>query len=91
LNQDAIMAALPALSEEARSIREIAQAMGLEISTRNDWIKIERSLTRTLRRLIRWGVVACERRQNTGSNRFWYNVYWRAGMMAPEQAIQEVV
>jgi hypothetical protein len=45
------MAALPGLAEEARSVREIAQAMGLEICTRNDWIKIERSLTRTLRRL----------------------------------------
>jgi hypothetical protein len=85
------MAVLPGRADEAWSLREIAQAMGLEIFTRTDWIRTERSLARVLRRLSRWGVVACDRRQSIDGTRFWYNVYWRAVVIVPEMAAQEKV
>jgi hypothetical protein len=85
------MAVLPGRAEEARSMREIAQAIGLKTRNHTDWIGTERSLARVLRRLAGWGVVACDRRQNTDGNRFWYNVYWRVRVTAPEQAAREEV
>jgi transcription initiation factor IIE alpha subunit len=85
------MAVLPGRAEKGRSMKEIAQAMGIEVCNRTDWIRTERSLARVLRRLSRWGIVACNRRQNTDGNRFWYNVYWKVRVTAPEQAAQEKV
>jgi hypothetical protein len=85
------MAVLPGRAEEARSLREIAQAMGLKACNHTDWIRTERSLARILRRLSRWGVVAYDRRQSIEGNRFWYNVYWRARAAAPEHAAQKRV
>jgi transcription initiation factor IIE alpha subunit len=85
------MAVLPGRAEEARSMREIAQAMGLGICNRTDWIRTERRLARILRRLSRWGIVACYRKQNTDGNRFWYNVYWRARVKAPGEAARKKV
>lgn len=85
------MAVLPCCAEEARSLREIAQAMGLEVCNYNDWIRTERRLARVLRRLSRWGIVVWDRRQKTDGNRFWYNVYWKASATAPGQAATEEV
>jgi hypothetical protein len=83
------MAVLPGRAEEAWSVREIAQAMGLEACNRTDWIRTERSLTRVLERLSKWGVVAYDRRQNKDGIRFWYNVYWKARVTASGQAARE--
>ena len=77
MNHEAILAALPDSKEEARSLKEIAEAMGLDIATYIDWIRVERRLSSSLRSLIRWGWVAYEQRQREDSHRFWYNAYWK--------------
>ena len=51
--------------------------MGLDISRYVDWIRAERRLSRSLRALARWGLVALERRQRDDGQRFWYNAYWK--------------
>jgi hypothetical protein len=58
-------------------MKEIAQAMELEISTYTDWVRAERKLAKSLRALIRWGWVAHDKRQNEKGHRFWYNAYWK--------------
>jgi len=77
MNHEAILAALPDSKEEARSLKEIAEAMGLDIATYIDWIRVERRLSSSLRSLIRWGWVAYEQRQREDGHRFWYNAYWK--------------
>lgn len=39
MNHDAILEALSASEEEAKSLKEIAQAMGLDISSYIDWVR----------------------------------------------------
>jgi transcription initiation factor IIE alpha subunit len=51
--------------------------MGLDITSYVDWVRAERRLIRALRALIKWGLVAYDRRQNEGEHRFWYNTYWK--------------
>ncbi len=80
MNHEMVLAALPNREKEARSMKEIAQEMGLEISTYADWIRAERSLSRTLRALIKWGWVARDRRQNEEGHKFWYNAYWKTAL-----------
>jgi predicted transcriptional regulator len=77
MNHEAILAALPDSKQEAKSLKEIAEAMGLDIATYIDWIRVERRLSSSLRSLIRWGWVACEQRQREDGHRFWYNAYWK--------------
>jgi hypothetical protein len=77
MNHEAILAALPDNKEEARSLKEIAEVMGLDIATYIDWIRVERRLSSSLRSLIRWGWVACEERQREDGHKFWYNAYWK--------------
>ena len=77
MNQEAILAALSASEEEAKSLKEIVQAMSLDISSYINWIRIERRLSSSLRALIRWGWVAHVRRQKEDGHRFWYNAYWK--------------
>ncbi len=74
------MAVLPDNKEEAKSLKEIAQAMGLEISTHTDWIRAERSLARVLRTLIKWGWVARDQRQSNEGQKFWHNAYWKTDL-----------
>ncbi|MGD0954753.1 MAG: hypothetical protein ABR985_20610 [Methanotrichaceae archaeon] len=63
MNHEEVLAVLPDSKDEAKSIKEIAQAMGLEISSYVDWVRAERRLVRALGALIRWGWVACDERQ----------------------------
>jgi len=77
MNHEAILAALSASEEEAKSLKEIAHAMDLDISSYIDWIRIERRLSSSLRALIRWGWVARVRRQKEKGHKFWYNAYWK--------------
>jgi hypothetical protein len=77
MNHEAILAALPDNKEEARSLKEIAETMGLDIATYIDWIRVERRLSSSLRSLIRWGWVSYEQRQREDSHKFWYNAYWK--------------
>ncbi len=77
MNQEEVLAVLPCNAKEAKSIKEIAYAMKLETSSYARWIKAERALSKILRTLIKWGVVACDRRRMEVGHRFWYNTYWR--------------
>jgi len=38
LNQEKVLAVLPDSKEEAVSVREIAEAMGIEITSYTDWL-----------------------------------------------------
>jgi hypothetical protein len=57
MNQEEILAVLSHSEAEAKSLREIAQTMGLETSSYASWIQAERGLSSTLRKLIKWGLV----------------------------------
>jgi predicted transcriptional regulator len=77
MSPDAILAILPDSKEDAKSMKEIAHDLGLEISTHTDWLRTERSLARVLRALIKWGWVARDKRQRENGHKFWYNAYWK--------------
>ena len=75
MNQEDILAVLPDSRDEAKSLKEIAQDMELEMASYADWIRIERRLSSSLRALARWGYVDQERRQREEGHKFWYNAY----------------
>ena len=77
MNHEAILAVLPDSKDDAKSLKEIAQALGLEMNTYVDWIRAERRLSSSLKSLAGWGWVASERRQNEEGHKFWYNAYWK--------------
>jgi predicted transcriptional regulator len=77
MNQEAILAVLPDSKDDAKSLKEIANEMGLDITSYINWIRVERRLSSSLRTLARWGFVALERRQREDGQRFWYNAYWK--------------
>jgi predicted transcriptional regulator len=77
MNHDTILAVLPDSKDDAKSLKEIAHAMGLEISSYVDWVRLERRLSSSLRALARWGWVTLERRQREEGHKFWYNAYWK--------------
>ncbi len=91
MNHEMVLAALPNRVEDARSMKEIAQTMGIEISTYVDWIRAERSLSRTLRALIKWGWVACDRRQREEGHKFWYNAYWKTALATQTKECAAVI
>ena len=53
---ESVLAALPNSESEAKSLKQIAEALGLEISNHADWIRAERSLARVLRILDQMGL-----------------------------------
>jgi predicted transcriptional regulator len=77
MNHDTILAALPDSKEDAKSLKEIANEMGLDISRYVDWTRAERRLSSSLRSLTKWGWVSLERRQREEGHKFWYNAYWK--------------
>ena len=77
MNQEDILAVLPESRDDAKSLKEIALAMELEMASYADWIRVERWLSSSLRALARWGFVDQERRQREEGHRFWYNAYWK--------------
>ncbi|OPY50653.1 MAG: hypothetical protein A4E48_01805 [Methanosaeta sp. PtaU1.Bin060] len=77
MNHEAILTVLPECKDDAKSLKEIAEALGLEINSYIDWIRIERRLSSSLRALARWGWVASDRRQREVGHKFWYNAYWK--------------
>ncbi len=77
MNQEAILAVLPHSKDDAKSLKGIANEMGLDITAYVDWTRVERRLSSSLRALARWGFVALERRQREEGPRFWYNAYWK--------------
>jgi len=84
LNSEAVLAVLSTSKEEAKSLKEIAQAIGLDVTSYVDWIRAERRLASSLRSLIKWGWVACDRRQNEEGHKFWYNAYWKTELAESE-------
>jgi transposase len=48
MNHESLLVFLPDSQAEAKSMKEIAQDVGLEISTYTDWIRAERKLARPL-------------------------------------------
>jgi predicted transcriptional regulator len=85
MNQDTILAVLPDSKDDAKSLKDIANEMGLDITTYVDWIRAERRLSSSLRALARWGLVALERRQRNDGHRFWYNAYWKTEFAAQSE------
>jgi len=77
MNHEAILIVLPDSKEEAISLKQITPAMGLKISSYTDQIRVQRRLTRSLRALIKWGWVKCERRQGKVFPKLWHNAYWK--------------
>jgi DNA-binding IclR family transcriptional regulator len=70
LNQEEVLAVLPGSKEEAKSIKEIAQAMGIEITTHMDWVRTRAAVVRALGALVRWGWVACDERRGKRATKF---------------------
>ena len=68
---------LPESRDDAKSLREIARDMELEMASYADWIRVERRLSSSLRSLARWGFVDLEKRQREEGHKFWYNAYWK--------------
>ena len=88
MSHEAVLAALPNTKEEARSLKDIAQLIGLEIATHADWIRAERRLTRSLRSLTKWGWVTCDKRQSENGHKFWYNAYWKTELAIQQEAVR---
>jgi hypothetical protein len=85
MTHETVLAALPNSEAEAKSLKDIAQAIGLEISSHMDWIRAERSLARVLRILIKWGWVSRDHRQRN-DHKFWHNVYWKTELAIQHEA-----
>jgi hypothetical protein len=78
MNHEEVLAVLPDSKDKAKSIKEIAQAMGRWRSPPTlDWIRAERQLVRALGALTKWGWVVCDERQKEEGRRFWHNAYWK--------------
>jgi predicted transcriptional regulator len=89
MSHEAVLAALPNSEDEARSLKDIAETIGLATSTYTDWIRAERSLARVLRILIKWGWVYRARRQSENGHRFWYNAYWKTELAIQQEAASQ--
>jgi len=89
MSHEVILAALPNDRDEARSLKDIAEAIGLATSSYTDWIRAERRLTRSLRSLIKWGWVYHARRQRENGHKFWYNVYWKTELAIQQEAVRQ--
>ena len=85
MNHQTVLSALSYSKNDAKSMREIAQAMDLEMTSYMHWIRAERGLARSLRALIKWGWVACERKQHEDGHKFWYNAYWKTELARQEE------
>jgi len=48
MTHETVLAALPNSEAEAKSLKDIAEVIGLEIYTHTDWIRAERRLARVL-------------------------------------------
>jgi hypothetical protein len=76
-NTEAILSVLPDRREEAKSVKEIALALGLDTSLRADRIRNEQKMARILRKLARWGWVACDQRKRPKACKHRRNTYWK--------------
>ena len=88
MTHETVLAALPNSEAEAKSLKDIAHAIGLEIYTHTDWIRAERSLARVLRILIKWGWAYSDRRQRI-DHKFWHNVYWKTDLAIQQEGASQ--
>jgi len=86
MNREAILTVLPDSKEEAISLKQIAQAMGLKISSYTDQMSAQRRLAKSMRTLIKWGWVKCERRQRKVIPKLWHNAYWKTELARNTQS-----
>ncbi len=77
MNSELVLEFLPINKEDAKSMDEIAQAMGLDISSYTSSARTKRQLARALRSLVKWGRVACDKRQSEVGYKSWHNAYWK--------------
>lgn len=77
MNPETVLAVLPDNKDEALSMKEIAIALGLDISSYTVMARTKRQLSRNLRSLIKWGWVGCDRRRGENGHRAWHNAYWK--------------
>jgi hypothetical protein len=87
MTHETVLAALPNSEAEAKSLKDIAQVIGLEIYTHTDWIRAERRLARVLRILIKWGWVSRDKKQRI-DHKFWHNVYWKTDLAIQQEAVK---
>jgi len=89
MTHETVLAALPHNEAEAKSLKDIAQEIGLAASTHTDWIRAQRSLSRVLRILIKWGWVSRDRRQRVNGGKFWHNVYWKTELAIQHESARK--
>jgi len=77
MNSDLILKVLSNSKDDAKSMREIAQAMGLDISSHASWVRTQNTLSRVLRVLCKWGWVTHDYRPSDDGKNFWHNAYWK--------------
>ena len=85
MNHEVVLAVLPDSESGAKSLKEIAEALGIDITRYADRIRASRNLSRVLRILIKWGWVAYARRQRVDGNKFWHNVYWKTELAVQQE------
>lgn len=88
MDPEVVLAVLPDSKEGALSMKEIALAIGLDISTHTDWIRTERSLARVLRTLTKWGLVESDKRQRKEGHKFWFKAYWKTELASQGQNLE---
>jgi len=54
MNHEVVLAVLPNTESDAKSLKEIAEALDIDIIRYADWIRASRNLARVLRILIKW-------------------------------------
>ena len=77
MNPEAVLAVLPDSKEDALTLEDIAIALGMDISSYTAMGRTKRQLSRTLRSLVKWGWVGCDKRQGENGHRAWHNAYWK--------------
>ena len=87
MNQMTILTVLPSQKENAKSIREIARDLGLETHSYTERLRVERDLSRSLNRLVKWQWVARDRRQREEGCRPWYSIYWKTDLASESVSV----
>lgn len=88
MTHETVLATLLNSEAEAKSLKDIAQLIGLAIYTYTDWIRAERSLARVLRILIKLGWASRDRRQII-DHKFRHNVYRKTELAIQQKAARK--
>ncbi len=74
MNPNDVLSILPDHKDQAMSMREIAEALGLDTDLNTDRRRTRQRLARVLRVLVKWGQASCETREKDMHR---CNVYWK--------------